>query len=110
MEFDIVDAKGVELKRETTIMYGGLKPDWHPIMLPYAGLIKFQISFPGLGYRPGTKTIIDTGPFSSWILPDDGKTYILRSKLNIPTAIGDHPSIDWNGTLELPSVEIPRNK
>jgi hypothetical protein len=38
--------------------YDGMSPDWETIALPYAGTMKFQISFPGLGYGPTDKVIV----------------------------------------------------
>jgi hypothetical protein len=85
--------------------YDGVSPNWETIALPYAGTIRFQISFPGLGYRPAVdKVIVDVGPPRTWIVPQDGSKYFLSGSLSIEI---DHPSMDWSGTLELPAVEIP---
>lgn len=91
--------------------YDGTSPLWEPTLLPYAGTIRFQISFPGLGYHPAKdKTIVDVGQGKAWIVPQDGSVYWLSGKLVIPKEQGDHPHIVWSGTLELPKVEIPKSK
>jgi hypothetical protein len=88
--------------------YDAISPLWETIALPYAGTVKFQISFPGLGYRPETdKLIIDVGPGKSWVVPQDGSAYYLCGSLSIATEKADHPYKDWSGILELPNVEIP---
>ena len=87
----------------------GLRPDWQPTLIPVAGSTRFQISFPGLGHRSTDTTIVDMGPMRSWVIPPDG-WYVLSSKLKIPGQKGDHPFMDWSGTLELPAVRIPRAK
>ena len=89
--------------------YDGMRPEWQPTLLPFAGTIRFQISFPGLGYRPTDKTIVDLGPFKSWVIPPNG-SYMLSGKLVIPAQKGDHPIMDWSGTLDLPMIRIPKAK
>jgi len=89
--------------------YDGRLPLWEAIALPYAGTIRFQISFPGLGYRPGTdKVIVDVGDGKAWVVPQNGSTYFLSGSFSIEKEKSDHPHMDWSGTLELPKVEIPR--
>jgi hypothetical protein len=89
--------------------YDGVSPNWEPIALPYAGTIRFQISFPGLGYRPREdKVIVDVGPSRAWVIPQDGSTYFLAGRLSIEPEESGHPVMDWSGTLELPGVEIPK--
>ena len=91
--------------------YDGMSPLWQPILLPYAGTLRFQISFPGLEYRPERdKVIVDVGASKSWIIPQDGSTYYLSGTLSIKKEKGDHPHLDWSGTLTLPRVAIPKGK
>ena len=91
--------------------YDGLSPFWETIALPYAGSLKFQISFPGLGYRTTSdKVIVDVGCRKAWVIPQDGTPYFLSGSLSIGKEKSDHPSMDWSGTLELPKVEIPKAK
>lgn len=87
--------------------YDGMKPFWDPTPIPYGGSIKFQVSFPGMGYRPADKLIVDMGPMKTWVLPPDG-WYMLSGRLVISAQTGDHPYMDWSGTLELPKVRIPK--
>jgi len=90
--------------------YDGMSPIWKPISLPYAGTIKFQISFPGLGYQPEKdKVIIDMGPGRSWIIPDKG-AYFLSGTFSVTRESSDHPYMDWSGKLTLPMVQIPKAK
>jgi hypothetical protein len=91
--------------------YDGMSPLWETIALPYAGSMRFKISFPGLGYRPGTdKVIVDVGARKAWVIPQDGTSYFLSGSLSIEREKSDHPYMDWSGTLELPKVEIPKAK
>jgi hypothetical protein len=89
--------------------YDGMSPNWETLALPYAGTVRFQISFPGLGYQPGRdKVIVDVGPNKAWVIPQDGSTYLLAGSLSIEPEESGHPVMDWSGTLELPGVEIPK--
>jgi len=91
--------------------YDSLSPLWETIALPYAGTVKFQISFPGLGYRPeADKVIIDVGPRKSWVVPQNSSAYYLSGSLSIERDKSDHPYTDWSGALELPKVQIPKAK
>lgn len=91
--------------------YDGISPRWETIALPHAGSMRFQISFPGLGYRPGAdKLIVDVGPQKSWVIPQDGLVYFLSGSFSVKREESDHPYMDWSGTLELPKVEIPKAK
>ena len=91
--------------------YDGMSPLWETIPLPYAGTLKFQISFPGLGYHPTKdKVIVDVGARKSWVIPQDGTTYYLSGNCTVRREKSDHPYMDWSGTLELPKVEIPGAK
>jgi hypothetical protein len=88
--------------------YDGLSPIGQPMSLPYDGVLRFRISFPGLGYRPGDdKVIIDVGVSRTWIIPQDGSTYYLSGVLSIKKETGGHLALDWSGTLILPKVAIP---
>jgi len=88
--------------------YDGMSPLWEPVLLPYGGTLRFQISFPGLGYKPETdKVIVDVGPSKAWIIPQDGSTYYLSGTLSIQKEKGNPPH-DWSGTLTLPRVAIPK--
>ena len=88
--------------------YDGISPLWETIALPYAGSIRFQISFPGLGYRPDVdKVIVDINPRNAWVIPQDGDTYSLSGSLSIEREKSDHALMDWSGTLELPVAGIP---
>ena len=91
-------------------VYDGMSPLWETIALPHAGSMKFQISFPGLGYSAKDKVIIDVGAQKSWVIPQDGSIYYLSGSLTIVKEKSDHPYMDWSGTLELPKVEIPKAK
>ena len=87
--------------------YDGTAPLWEPTLLPYRGIIKFQISFPGLGFNPAAdKVIIDVGSSGFWSIPQDGSQYYLSGSLTVPGEPGDHPYTDWSGSLELPKVKI----
>jgi hypothetical protein len=91
--------------------YDGISPDWETIALPYAGTIKFQVSFPGLGYQPTRdKVIVDIGANKAWVIPQDGSAYYLSGSLTIEKEKSDHRYRDWSGTLELPEVKIPKAK
>jgi hypothetical protein len=91
--------------------YDGISPSWEPTLLPYFGTMRFQISFQGLGYNKDTdRVIIDVGSSKAWIIPQDGSTYLLSGMLTIEKKKSDHHFKDWNGTLELPGVEIPKCK
>ena len=107
LDLRIADSDGRELPVSND-PYDGMSPLWEPTLLPYAGSIRFQISFPGLGYRP-TKDmrIVDVGAGKAWVVPQDGSEYWLSGKLSILKEPGDHPHKVWSGTLELPKVKIP---
>lgn len=106
----VADKSGKELA-VANHPYDGRFPLWEPMLLPYDGTLKFRISFPGLGYRPGSdKVIVDVGPSKAWVIPQNGSTYYLSGTLSIKKEAGDHPHSDWSGTLTLPKVEIPRAK
>jgi len=90
--------------------YDGMKPLWKPMELPLDGAIRFRISFPGMGYSPGTKTIVDIEPPMTWMIPDNGSTYYLTGTFTVPRKERDQSPMDWSGTLEFPRVEIPRGK
>jgi hypothetical protein len=91
--------------------YDGITPLWETIALPYAGTLKFQISFPGLGYQPTKdKVIVDVGSDKAWVIPQDGAQYYLSGSLMIEKEKTDHRYRDWSGKLELPQVEIPKAK
>jgi hypothetical protein len=108
IRFRVVDQGGKELPTASG-PYDGIAPLWDPLLIPYAGSMKFQISFPGFGYRPNRdRVIVDMGPSMVWVVPQDGSKYCLSGSLSIPPVKGDHPIIDWSGTLDLPAVEIPR--
>jgi hypothetical protein len=75
--------------------------------VPFEGTLRFRISFPGLGYKPGRDTtIIDLGSQYSWSIPKDGE-WFLSGTVKIDRQPGDHASMDWSGTLLLPKVRIP---
>ena len=88
--------------------YDGMSPIWKPTLLPFAGTIKFQISFPGLGYRKGEAgVIVDMGAENSWVVPPTGD-YFLSGTFTVRPEEGDHPFMNWSGTLTLPKVAIPK--
>ncbi len=88
--------------------YDGMTPLWEATLLPYRGIIKFQISFPGLGHNPVKDiVIVDVGSSGVWIIPQDGSVYQLSGSFTVHREPGDHPRRDWSGTLELPKVNIP---
>jgi hypothetical protein len=106
IELRIADAAKAPLAKASG-SYDGMSPTWEPLLLPFEGTIRFRISFPGLGYRPGAdRTIIDLGPSMSWIIPSD-KEYFVSGTLTIPKMEGDHHHSDWSGRLTLPTTKIP---
>ena len=106
----VADKDGKELALANG-SYDGMSPLWATLALPFAGSMRFQISFPGLGFRPGTdRVIVDVGARKSWGIPQDRSTYFLSGSLSIEREKSDHPYRDWSGTLELPRVEIPKAK
>jgi hypothetical protein len=110
LDLQITDESAKELLVANS-PYDGMAPLWEPTLLPMEGTIKFRISFGGLGYRPGTdKVIVDIGPSKAWVVPQDGKSYWLSGKFTVERQKGDHPYMDWNGTIELPKSEIPKAK
>lgn len=110
LKLRVTDQAGKELQVANG-SYDGSVPLWDPTLLPMGGTIKFRISFPGLGYHPDTdKVIVDVGPLQAWVIPQDGSTYWLSGNLVIDHQVGDHPYMDWSGTLELPKVAIPKAK
>jgi hypothetical protein len=108
--FEVTDRSGKPLLKPNAVFWDGLVPGWETTQLPWTGTIKFQISFPGAGYRPTDKVVVDMGAGRTWAIPQDGGEYKLSGKLTIARQNGDHPYIDWNGTIELPAVKIPKNK
>ena len=103
---EVTDGSGIPLKTPIGA-YDGTSPTWDSLGLPFEGVLRFRISFPGMGYRPETdRTIIDLGPDTGWVIPD-GSTYFLSGTLTIPKQEGDHPHSDWNGTLTFPKIPIP---
>lgn len=90
--------------------YDGFSPDWKPILLPGSGTIRFKISFPGLGYRPNIdKVIVDLGPDKAWIVPQTDD-FFLSGTFSVAKEPGDHPVLDWSGTITFPKVKIPKGK
>jgi hypothetical protein len=90
------------------MLYDGMSPNWKALFLPMDGTVHYRISFPGVGHRPGSKVgIIDLGLGSVWEIPMDGKTYYLDATFINPAEPGDHPFMDWSGTLKLPPAPIP---
>ncbi|HEX2492380.1 MAG TPA: hypothetical protein VHK24_01305 [Steroidobacter sp.] len=109
LSLQVTDSDGKELALANG-PYDGMSPSWEAIALPYAGSVRFQISFPGLGYRPATdKVIVDLGARKAWVIPQDDSTYFLSGTLSIEREQSD-PRMNWSGTLELPKVEIPKVK
>jgi hypothetical protein len=107
----VSEKEGKELAHPADVSYDGESPLWETIALPYAGSMRFQISFPGLGYHPGAdKVIVDVGPDKAWVIPQGGPAYSLSGSLTIEGQQSDHPYMDWSGTLYLPKVEIPKAK
>ena len=87
--------------------YDGFTPTWEAIALPFGGTVRFQVSFPGLSFRPDEKVIVDAGAENAWVIPQDGTQYFLSGSLTIPAAPGDRAVLDWSGTIGLPKAEIP---
>ncbi len=102
----VVNAEGRELPNANG-PYDGSSPTWESLLLPYGGTTRFPFNMAGLGYRPEDKAIIDIGPPHVWIIPQDGSTYFLTGEFTVEKEPGNHRHKDWNGTLELPPVEIP---
>ncbi len=95
------------------IDYDGFAPKWdQSLVIPFDGTLRFRISFPGAGYYPAEKSIIDLGPDKVWVIPQDGREYFLSGVLKIApeTRSKPPPMSPWNGTLELPPVLIPKPK
>lgn len=110
LKLRVTDQTGKDLAIATN-PYDGFSPDWEAIALPYAGVVKFQISFPGLGYNPATdKVIVDVGAGAAWVIPQDDSIYFLSGTLSIAPEERDHPPMDWSGVLDLPRVAIPKAK
>jgi hypothetical protein len=106
IDLRVTDAANTPLAKANG-SYDGTSPTWEPLLLPFEGNLRFRISFPGLGYRPGTdRTILDLGPAMSWVIPGD-KEYFVSGTLTIAKKEGDHPYSDWSGTLTLPAIKIP---
>jgi hypothetical protein len=103
------DKNGKKLAPPTFLPYSALVPSkWQPLFLPLDSTIKFRISYPGLGYKPGEdKVIVDVGPSQAWVIPQDGSAHYLSGEFTIKKEKSDPPRTDWNGTLVLPKVEIP---
>jgi len=102
----VTSKAGVELPRADG-PYDGISPAWTPLTVPFEGVLRFRISFPGLGYMPGRDTtIVDLGSQSSWSIPKEGE-WFLSGSLKIDKQPDDHASMDWSGTLLLPKVRIP---
>ena len=109
LDLRVIDKDGNAL---TTVKnpYDGMIPRWEPILLPYAGTIKFQVSFPGLGYdEDKDKVIIDMGPSHSWSIPLTGD-YFLAGTFTVVRESGDHPYMDWCGSITFPAAKIPNPK
>ncbi len=110
LKLRVTNQDGKDLAIATTA-YDGFSPNWEAIALPYGGVLKFQISFPGLGYNPATdKVIVDVGAGAAWVIPQDNSIYYLSGTLSISPEMGDHPYMDWSGVLDLPRVAIPKAK
>jgi len=88
--------------------YDGISPNWETISLPWSGMIRFQISFPGSGHMPSDRVMVDVGDSNVWVIPQDGLTYYLSGRLLIEPKESDPPNEYWSGTLDLPKAEIPR--
>lgn len=105
LSLTVLDAKGGPLEKAFG-PYDGMSPNWETLVLPYKGALRFQISFPGLGYHPDKdKVLIDVGAAQCWSIPD-GRNFFLSGQLNIPKEQGDHPYMDWSGVLMLPAIPI----
>jgi len=91
--------------------YDGFSTGGDPLLLPYAGTIRFQISSQGMFYPTNNdKFIIDMGPLKSWIVPKAG-AYFLSGTFSIAKEKGaTTPHFDWSGTITFPKVEIPTAK
>ncbi len=104
LELRVVDPAGGEVTAvEPT--YNGLSPNWKDTILPHGGTIKFNATYPGAGYLRPSFMAIDLGPSRIWPLALDG-TYFVSGKLVIPPQKGDHPFLDWSGTIEMPMVIV----
>jgi hypothetical protein len=85
-----------------------MKPMWEPLLLPMEGNLRFRVSFPGFATKPGNqRTIIDHDFDQIWVVPEEDE-HFLSGKITIPAEPGDHPLIDWSGTLELSPIKIPK--
>jgi hypothetical protein len=109
LRLEVKDSKDHSLEKPGSVNYSGMKPLWEPLLLPFEGNLRFRVSFPGFGTKQGnSRTIIDLDPGQIWVLPEQGE-YFLSGKLTVPEHRGDHPSLDWSGTLVLPTIKIPRS-
>lgn len=110
LELEVTDKKG-KLPLTLPGAYSAMTPLWETTLLPYASTMRFQVSFPGMGYQPATdKVIVDIGPSKTWVIPQDGSVYYLSGTFSVSREKSDHPHMDWSGTLNLPKVEIPKAK
>ena len=102
----VTNKSGDELSRAGG-SYDGMSPIWTPLTVPFEGALRFRMSFPGLGYNPSKDTtIIDLGSQQSWSIPEEG-VWFLAATLKIEKQDGDHPSLNWSGTVTLPKIAIP---
>lgn len=109
LTLSVSDLQGNDIPVQKEMEYDGMQPTWESVLLPYKGTLRFQFSFPGLGYNPEKdKTIIDIGPDNCWIIPAKG-TFILSGKLTIKRKFGN-PDQGWYGELIFPPIVIPKNE
>jgi hypothetical protein len=108
LKLQVQDRDGKIRKPDLAVIYDGMSPHWEPLLLPYAGTLRFQISFPGAGYDPAQKgLIVDMGPENVWTLPVKGDCY-LSGTFTCSREEGAHPLMDWHGSLNLPGALIPQ--
>jgi hypothetical protein len=109
LSFKVTDKDNNELP-DSNGAYSGFTPLWEPLLLPYRGIIRFQISFPGLGFPPEQRGIIDLGPSYCWIISQNEPNKYLSATFTVEREDGDHPYMDWHGTIVFPPTIIPKQE
>jgi hypothetical protein len=109
LTLQVADAKNQPVEKPGSVNYSAMKPLWEPLLLPFEGNLRFRVSFPGFGTKLGSdRTIIDHDFDQIWVVPEQGDHFV-SGRIVIPEQRGDHPKLDWSGTLELPAIKIPKS-
>jgi len=110
LSFKVTDKDNNIIQKDSVGAYDGMKPLWEPLLLPYQGSIRFQISFPGMGVFPEQRGLIDLGPPYCWIISQNDVKKYLSGALTVEREKGDHPYMDWHGTIVFPPTLIPKQE